>query len=150
MSWRSIDKALVPAVRYRNAHHKDRGILYDAAALREEQISTMRKSSWWLAAFAVGIAAYAVHGLVVDDLAIPYDWWGRGYTHTRLLHLHGAWAVAGAVCLLVGAIGFAILFVGQLNAKRGAEPFRKLAIGLVAVGVVFFLTVCMLTQWFIE
>ena len=110
----------------------------------------MRKHSWLLAAFAVGIAAYAVHGLVVDDLAIPYDWWGRGYTHTRLLHLHGAGAIGGSICLLAGAIGFAILFVGQLNAKRGAEPFRKLALGLIAVGCVFFLTVSILTQWFID
>ena len=110
----------------------------------------MRKYNWLLAAIAVGIAAYAVHGLVVDDLAIPYDWWGGGYTHTRLLHLHGVWAIGGSICLLVGATGFAILFVGQLNAKRGAEPFRKLAIGLIAVGSLFFLAVCVLTQWFID
>jgi hypothetical protein len=45
-----------------------------------------------------------------------------------LLHLHGAWAIGGSICLLAGATGFAILVVGQLNAKRGAEPFRKLVI----------------------
>src|SRR3954447_25619561 len=68
------------------AHHPSRS-RYNAAAWREEQISTMRKYTWLLAAFALGIAAYAVHGLTVDDLAIPYNWWGgRGYTHTRLLH----------------------------------------------------------------
>ena len=110
----------------------------------------MRKYSWFLAAFALGIAAYAIHGLMVDDLAIPYAWWGSGYSHTRSLHLHGAWAIGGSTCLLAGATGFAILFVGQLNAKRGAEPFRKLAIGLIAVGFVFFLPVCILTQWFID
>jgi hypothetical protein len=110
----------------------------------------MRKSSWLLAVFAVGIAAYAVHGLTVGDLAIPYDWWGRGYTNTKMLHLRGASAIVGSICLLFGAIGFAIMFVGQLKAKRGAEPFRRLAIGLIGVGFVFFLTVCTLTQWFID
>lgn len=110
----------------------------------------MRKSSWLLAAFALGIAAHAIRGLIVDDLAIPYAWWGGGYSHTRLLHLDGAWAIGGAACLLLGATGFAIMFVGQLNAKRGAEPFRKLALGLIAVGFAFFLPVSMLTQWFID
>ena len=62
---------------------------------------------------AIGIAAYAIHGLI-----------------------------GGSICLLLGAAGFALLSYGKLSAKPGTkpgrEPYIKLAGGLILVGVIFF------------
>ncbi len=84
---------------------------------------------------------------------MPYEWWSGSAKHTRLLHLRGMWAIAGSVCLLLGAAGFAILSYGTISAgpgaKRGKQPYRNPAAVLIAVGCVFFLGVTMLTQWFI-
>lgn len=109
----------------------------------------------------IAIAVYAIHGLMVDDLVMPYKWWGGGqaehtykYTTTRLLHLRGMWAIGGSICLLLGATGFAVLSYGKLSARPGTkpskEPYRNLAAILIVVGSVFFLGVTTFTQWFIR
>ena len=90
---------------------------------------------------AIAIAAYAIHGLMGADLAMPYSIGGlvRG---TRFFHLRGMWAIGGSICLLLGAAGFALLSYGKLIAKPGTRPGRephlKLAGGLILVGVIFF------------
>ena len=88
---------------------------------------------------AIGIAAYAIHGLMGADLMMPYQY---GVRHTGLLPLRGMWAIGGSICLLLGAAGFALLSYGKLIAKPGTmpgrEPHLKLAGGLILVGVIFF------------
>ena len=90
---------------------------------------------------AIAIAAYAIHGLMGADLAMPYSIGGlvRG---TRFFHLRGMWAIGGSICLLLSAAGFALLSYGNLIAKPGTKPGRephlKLAGGLILVGVIFF------------
>jgi hypothetical protein len=112
----------------------------------------IRKIIWLLIAF--GISAYAIYGLIDDDLVMPYRWLGRSQSHTGLLHLHGMWAVGGSICLLLGAAGFVILFLGTLGekpgGKPGAGPYQYLAGGLISVGCLFFLGVSTLTHWFIR
>lgn len=113
----------------------------------------MHKFAWLLVAIA--IAAYAIRGLVVDDLVMPYRWrdpnhWHDPVTHWRDLHLRGMWAIGGFVCLLLGAAGFAILSYGKPGTKPGKEPYRNLATVLIAVGGLFFLGVTTFTQWFVR
>jgi hypothetical protein len=114
----------------------------------------IRKCAWLL--IASGIAAYAIWGLMADDLVMPYRWWGSGggVSTTRFLHLHGIWAIGGSICLLIGAAGFVVLFLGTLRAKPGtkpgAVPYRYLAAGLILVGGLFFGGVSILTHWFIR
>ena len=90
---------------------------------------------------AIAIAAYAIHGLMRADLAMPYSI-GRLVRGTRFFHLRGMWAIGGSICLLLSAAGFALLSYGKLIAKPGTKPGRephlKLAGGLILVGVVFF------------
>ncbi len=89
----------------------------------------------------IAIAAYAIHGLMGADLAMPYSI-GRLVRGTRFFHLRGMWAIGGSICLLLSAAGFALLSYGKLIAKPGTKPGRephlKLAGGLILVGVIFF------------
>jgi hypothetical protein len=90
---------------------------------------------------AIAIAAYAIHGLIGADLAMPYSI--RSFVRgTRFFHLRGMWAIGGSICLLLSAAGFALLSYGKLTAKPGTKPGRephlKLAGGLILVGVIFF------------
>jgi hypothetical protein len=89
---------------------------------------------------AIAIAAYAIHGLMGADLAMPYSL-RRLVRGTRFVHLRGMWAIGGAICLLLGAAGFALLSYGKLIAepgtKPGREPHLKLAGCLILVGVLF-------------
>jgi hypothetical protein len=100
---------------------------------------------------AIAIAAYAIHGLLGADLAMPYSMRGlvRGI---RFFHLRGMWAIGGSICLLLSAAGFALLSYGKLTAKPGTRPGRephlKLAGGLILVGVVFFAGMDILGQSF--
>jgi hypothetical protein len=100
---------------------------------------------------AIGIAAYAIHGLMGADLVMPYSPGGL-VRWTRFIHLRGMWAIGGSICLLLGAAGFALLSYGKLSAKPGTkpgrEPYIKLAGGLILVGAVFFLGVSSLGKLF--
>jgi hypothetical protein len=114
----------------------------------------MRKFAWLL--IAVVIAVYAGRGLMLNDLVMPYRWWGNsgGVSTTRFVHLRDMWALGGAACLLLGAAGFIVLFFGSVSAKpgtkAGAEPYRKLATGLILVGGLFFIAVSVFGHWFIR
>jgi len=105
---------------------------------------------------AVAIAAYALWCLTADDLVMPYRWWGSGsgIRSTRLLHLHGLWAIGGSICLLLSAAGFVILFFeafrAQPNARHGTGASRYLAGGLILVGCLFTSGVSVLTHWFVR
>jgi hypothetical protein len=100
---------------------------------------------------AIGIAAYAIHGLMGADLVMPYSLGGL-VRWTRFIHLRGMWAIGGCICLLLGAAGFALMSYGNLSAKPGIKPGRephmKLATGLILVGAVFFLGVSALGKLF--
>ena len=48
---------------------------------------------------AIGIAAYAIHGLMGADLVMPYSLGGL-VRWTRFIHLRGMWAIGGSICLL--------------------------------------------------
>ncbi len=89
---------------------------------------------------ATAIAAYAIHGLMGADLAMPYGI-RRLVRGTRFFHLRGMWAIGGSICLLLSAAGFALLYYGNLIAKPGTKPGRephlKLAGCLILVGVIF-------------
>src|SRR3984957_13373698 len=91
---------------------------------------------------AIAIAAYAIHGLMGADLAMPYSNIGGFVRGTRFFHLRGMWAIGGSICLLLSAAGFALGSYGKLIAKPGTKPGRephlKLAGGLILVGVIFF------------
>ena len=69
-------------------------------------------------------------------------------------HLHGMWAIGGAICLLLGAAGFVVLFLGTLRVKPGtkpgADPYLYLAAGLIFVGALFFIGVATLALWLIR
>jgi hypothetical protein len=89
----------------------------------------------------IAIAAYAIHGLMGADLAMPYGI-RRVVGGSKFFHLRGMWAIGGSICLLLSAAGFALLSYGKLIAKPGTkpggEPHLKLAGGLILVGVIFF------------
>ena len=91
---------------------------------------------------AIAIAAYAIHGLMGAGLAMPYSNIGGFVRGTRFFHLRGMWAIAGSICLLLSAAGFALVSYGKVIAKPGTKPGRephlKLAGGLILVGVIFF------------
>lgn len=116
--------------------------------------SEIRKFAWLL--IALGIAVYAIYSIMADDLTMPYRSWTSGqiFSSTRFLHLHGMWAIGGSICLLLGAAGFVILFLGALGLKPGtkpsARPHRYLATGLILVGGLFFVGVSVLTHWFVR
>ena len=93
---------------------------------------------------AIAIAAYAIHGLMGADLAMPYNIRGlvRG---TKFFHLRGMWAIGGSICLLLSAAGFCpLLSYGKLDPRwnpaqsPGREPHLKLAGALILVGGIFF------------
>ena len=44
---------------------------------------------------AIAIAAYAIHGLMGADLAMPYSNIGGFVRGTRFFHLRGMWAIGG-------------------------------------------------------
>jgi hypothetical protein len=100
---------------------------------------------------AIAIAAYAIHGLMGADLAMPYGI-RRLVGGTRFFHLRGMWAIGGSICLLLSAAGFALLSYGNLIAKPGTKPGRephlKLAGGLILVGVIFLVGMDVLGQSF--
>ena len=68
---------------------------------------------------AIAIAAYAIHGLMGADLAMPYSNIGGFVRGTRFFHLRGMWAIGGSICLLLSAAGFALVSYGKLIAKPG-------------------------------
>ncbi len=110
----------------------------------------LQKVLWLLIAF--GIAAYAIHGVMTDDLVMPYRLGTWRHKNFGDLHLRGIWAIGGSVCLLLGAAGFVVLFLGSLRlkprTKRGADPYLYLATGLIFVGAFFFLGISWFAQWF--
>lgn len=101
----------------------------------------------------IAIAAYAIHGLFTDDLVMPYHW-RTPVKHWGSLHLRGMWAIGGSVCLLLGAVGLAILAYGVVGTKPGADPrarfSRNLATPLIWIGAVFFLGISWFAQWFVR
>ena len=57
---------------------------------------------------AIAIAAYAIHGLMGADLAMPYGI-RRVVGGSKFFHLRGMWAIGGSICLLLSAAGFAVV-----------------------------------------
>jgi hypothetical protein len=98
----------------------------------------------------IAIAAYAIHGLVTNDLVMPYRLGSWRQKHFGNLHLRGMWAIGGSACLLLGAAGLAVLAYGVIGTKPGTDPrarfFRNLATPLIGIGAVFFLGI----SWFAE
>ncbi len=84
---------------------------------------------------------------------MPYHWrdpvkrWGS-------VHFRGVWAIAGSICLLLGAAGLAILAYGVIGTKPSAKPqtkfYRNLATALITVGALFFLGVSYFAQVFVR
>jgi hypothetical protein len=99
---------------------------------------------------AIAIAAYAIHGVITDDLAMAYRLGPWRQKHFGTLHLRGIWAIGGSACLLLGAAGFAILAYGVTGTNPKTDPkarfYLKLATRLIVVGAVFFLGI----SWFAE
>lgn len=102
---------------------------------------------------AIAIAAYAIHGVIADDLVMPYHW-RTPVKHWGSLHLRGMWAISGSVCLLLGAAGLAILSYGVIGTKPGADLrvrfYRGLATPLILIGAAFFLGISFFAQWFVR
>lgn len=103
---------------------------------------------------AIAIAAYAIHGIIADDLVMPYRVGQWRLKNFKSLHLHGIWEIGGSVCLLLGAAGLAILAYGVIGAKPGVKSgtklSRNLATLLITVGAVFFLGISWFAQWFVR
>jgi hypothetical protein len=103
---------------------------------------------------AIAIAAYAIHGIVTDDLVMPYRLGTWRQKHFEDLHLRGIWAIAGSACLLLGAAGFAVLAYGVIGTKPGADPrarfYTNLATPLICIGAVFFLGISWFAAWFVR
>ena len=119
----------------------------------QKPANEFQKLAWLLIAF--GIAAYAIHGVMADDLVMPYKPGGLVRSiHVRFLHLHGTSAIAGSVCLLLGAAGFVVLFIGTLlvkpGTKPGAAPYLYLAAGLICVGTLFCVGVDAFGPWLVR
>lgn len=112
----------------------------------------MRKFA--VVACALAITAYAIHGLITDDLVMPYRVGGWRLKNFEDLHLRGIWAIGGSICLLLGAAGFAVLAYGVIGTKPGADPsarfYRNLATPLICVGVGFFLGISWFADWFVR
>lgn len=105
-------------------------------------------------AVAIAIAAYAIYGLIADDLAMLYrteSWPLRLY---ESLHLRGMWAIGGSVCLLLGAAGLALLAFGVIGRKPKVDPvaklYLKLATPLILIGAAFFLGISFFAEWFVR
>jgi hypothetical protein len=98
----------------------------------------------------VAIAGYAIHGVIADDLVMPYRVGPWRLKNFESLHLRGIWAIGGSACLLLGAAGLAILAYGVTGTKTGANPrarfYKNLATPLILIGAVFFLGI----SWFAE
>lgn len=105
-------------------------------------------------AVAVAIAAYTIHGVIADDLVMPYRVGPWRLKNFESLHLRGMWAIGGSACLLLGATGLAILAYGVIGMKPGADPrarfYRNLATPLIWIGAVFFLGISLFAEWFIR
>ena len=103
---------------------------------------------------AIAIAAYAIHGIVTDDLVMPYRLGTWRQKHFENLHVRGMWAIGGSACLLLGAAGLAILAYGVTGTKPGADPgarfYRNLATPLILIGAVFFLGISWFADWFVR
>jgi hypothetical protein len=103
---------------------------------------------------AIAIAAYAIHGVIADDLVMLHRVAPWRLRHYGYLHLHGMWAIGGSICLLLGAAGFAVLSHGVIGTKPGADPrarfYRGLATPLILIGTLFFLGVSFFTEWFVR
>jgi hypothetical protein len=103
---------------------------------------------------AIAIAAYAIHGIVTDDLVMPYRLGIWRQRHFHNLHVRGMWAIGGSACLLLGAAGLAILAYGVTGTKPGADPvarfYRNLATPLILIGAVFFLGISWFAEWFVR
>ena len=112
----------------------------------------MRKLIGYLCAIA--IAAYAIHGIVTDDLVMPYRLGTWRQKHFEDLHLRGIWAIGGSACLLLGAAGFAVLAYGVIGTKPGADPRARFYIGLatplICISAVFFLGISWFAEWFVR
>jgi len=115
----------------------------------------MRKLVWYF--FAIAVAAYAIYGLMTNDLVMPYHVYDSRHWLKlwRSVHFHGVWAFVGALCLLLGAAGLAVLGYGVVDAQRDADAktrikyYRNLAGWLIGFGAVFFLGVAYLARWFV-
>lgn len=103
---------------------------------------------------AIAIAAYAIHGLIADDLVMLHRVAPWRLRHYGYLHLRGMWAIVGSACLLLGAVGFAVLAFGVIGTKPRTDPrarlYRNLATRLVTIGVVFFLAISFFAEWFVR
>lgn len=103
---------------------------------------------------AIAIAAYAIYGLIADDLVMFYKVAPWNLRHYRDLHLRGMWAIGGSACLLLGAAGFAVLGYGVVGTKPGADPkarfYLKLAAPLILIGAAFFLGIAWFAEWFVR
>ncbi len=102
----------------------------------------------------MAIAAYAIHGVIADDLVMAYrvgPWRLKNFENLRL---RGMWAIGGSVCLLLGAAGFAILAYGVIGTNPKADPkarfYTKLATPLIWIGAVFFLGISLFAEWFVR
>lgn len=102
---------------------------------------------------AIAIAAYAIYGVIADDLVIPYRAESWRFRHYEYFHLHGMWAIGGSACLLLGSVGFAVLAYGVIGAKPDADPrarfYRNVAAPLILIGAVFFLGISFFAEWFV-
>lgn len=114
----------------------------------------MRKFIWFL--LAIAVAAYAIYGLVIGDLVMPYHWynWHDPVKRFGSVHFRGVWAIGGSICLLIGAAGLAILAHGVIGEKPDAKPetkfYKNLATALIGFGAAFFLGVAFLARWFVR
>lgn len=103
---------------------------------------------------AIAIAAYAIHGIITNDLLMPYRAGSWRHPHFRDIHLRGMWLIGGSACLLLGAAGFAVLAYGVIGTKPGADPrarfYRNLATPLIWIGAVFFLGISWFAEWFVR
>lgn len=103
---------------------------------------------------ALAIAVYAVRGIIFDDLVMLHRVAPWRLRHYGYLHLRGMWAIGGAVCLLLGAAGFAILAFGVIGSKPRTDPtarfYLKLATPLIVIDAVFFLGISFFSELFVQ
>lgn len=104
--------------------------------------------------FAIAIAAYAIHGIIADELVMPYRLGPWRLKHFGDFHLRGMWAIGGSVCVLLGAAGFAVLAYGVIGTNPKADPkarfYIKLATPLIVLGALFFLGISWSAEWFVR
>lgn len=105
-------------------------------------------------AVAIAIAAYAIYGVLADDLVMLYRVAPWRLRHYEYLHLRGMWAIVGSACLLLGAVGFAVLTYGVIGTKPGTDPrarfYLMLATPLILIGAAFFLGTSFFAEWFVR